>query len=511
MPSSGRPWDFLHSEVTGNVATSVEASNLIYIVILEQLKWQSHCFSLQRRFVLSFPIIVGTFLLPHINLLATTQQHLTSTSHTYCTVRTSTYIQYTTVTMSSENTPTNATVASIEVRFPHQHIQAFGAGEVGRVYVTLSPSGNIIKAEADLAHAPFKKMLIDDPKILKIFGQRADGIGIDIKLLHPAARFRLDPLEIRDDEDGELDTISFDIGRLVDITHLPTAAKYGWSEHHLSKADLTEEGEVHKRVRLIVEDEEQKKLERQGLKRKAPGARPQLTQTRTQRKEAGQAKAEKAASMKPSSTNGRVRQAVKADTKPEPYLFSPASNPGAVIKVKKPEPASSTPRPWLPTPDSEHSTVASKRLPKIATNLPPPRKGRNTGPVPNTAKGQKMGIPYNEIMARLSAPDQAIYEDMVTTERRIAARSGFLREALATRIHAFVHMHDFVGLHNAYAEALKRSGSNKAFQLPVFEERAHEKSDETDPNSILAEKRQGSDGIAIGKVAAQDNQNNMLD
>lgn len=477
--------------------------------MLGRVKCQSHCFRLQREFVLSFPITISTFLPPHFNLIATTQHHLTSASHTYCTARTSIYIQYTAVTMSSENIPLNTTVSFVEARFPDQHIKAFGAGEVGPVYVTLSPGGKVIKAEAELIQAPFKKMLIDDPKILKIFDER--GKGIDINLLHPAAKFRLDPLKILDDEGGELDMSNFDVGRLVDITHLPRAAKYGWSEHHLSKADPEEEGEVHKRVREIVEDEEQKKVERQSLKRKAPSTQPPLTQTRTQRKEAVKAETEKEALTQSNKKKRHVKQAAKADTRPEPYLFSPASNPHAVIKVKKPEPTTDTPRSWPPSHDSEHPSVVSKRLPKTPASIPSPRKGRNTGPIPNTVQGQKMRIPYDQIMAKLSESDQASYEAMVTTERRDAAKNDHLRRLQAARIHAFVRKHDIVSLHNAYAEALKRSGSNKAYQLPTFEEPAKEMSGKMDLDGMLVQKAQDLSHDSIGKVVAHGNPDATFD
>ncbi|OAL06310.1 hypothetical protein IQ06DRAFT_362590 [Phaeosphaeriaceae sp. SRC1lsM3a] len=386
--------------------------------------------------------------------------------------------------MSAGEAPANNTVSATADHFPHLHIEAFGAGEVGRVHVTFSPSGEVVKAEAGLAHAPFKRMLIDDTRILKMFGERGD--IIDINLIHPAARFRLDPLEIIDDEDGELDMSSFDVGRLVDITHLPAAAKYGWSKNYLNKAEPKEEVEVHRRVRQDVEHEAQKKIERQSLKRKSPSRQPRLTHTRTQRKETAKEEA-KEGLVRPADANGAVKLAVRLDVRTATDSFSPASQLRTL--ASKPEiPLDAKLRvSGLPSPDSEVTFPM-----KCATEDPlskPARKGRNTGPIPNTAQGKKMGIVFNQILARLSDSDQATYTDMVTFDRREAARSETARRVFADRVYGFVRRRNIVGLHNAYAEAMKRNGTNKAYQLPVFHDNEAKQDNEMDIDDIPEAKR----------------------
>jgi hypothetical protein len=129
--------------------------------------------------------------------------------------------------MSSYRLARLDTKLPISAEFPSQRIQAFGFGEVGQVYLRFAANGTILRAEADLIGAQYKQMIIEDADILRIFCKR--GETIIVNLLHPAAKFRLDPLEIIVDDEGELDMTSFDTAHLLDITGLPAAARYGWS------------------------------------------------------------------------------------------------------------------------------------------------------------------------------------------------------------------------------------------------------------------------------------------
>lgn len=136
-------------------------------------------------------------------------------------------------------------------RFPSGHIQAFGLATVGQVYITFNSQGKVVLAAASLQDAPFKRMIIDDLEILRIFWESGDKIEIDV--LHPWPRSRLDPIEpaLLSGEDAKLE--QFDVGRLVDITNKPSASRFGLALHNLSTIDPSEEGAVHKSVRKTVE------------------------------------------------------------------------------------------------------------------------------------------------------------------------------------------------------------------------------------------------------------------
>jgi hypothetical protein len=96
------------------------------------------------------------------------------------------------------------------VPFDAQYIKGFLAGNIGDVYVTVSPDNQIIKAEAEFVHsdAPFKRLLIDDPKILRIFG--ANGKAISMTAI-PRPYFTVIPALDANDEGFD----DFEVGRLV--------------------------------------------------------------------------------------------------------------------------------------------------------------------------------------------------------------------------------------------------------------------------------------------------------
>jgi hypothetical protein len=275
----------------------------------------------------------------------------------------------------------------IRARFPSEHIQAFGFAEVGPVYLTFAANGTIRKAEAALIDATFKHMLIDSPDILRIFGQRGD--SIDMSILHPAAKFRLDILNIVDDNEGELDMTSFDAGRLMDITNLPAATRFGWSQAQLDRLDTLNGGAVHERVREMTDCD---------------------------------------------------RIATRKDS-------TPKNNLGAIQKLEK------TTDTLLPPPN-----VCS-----------PTRQRRPNTPIPAGVQGQKMGIVYQQILERLPDAAKATYTHYVTGARKEAAKNKAKKLQFHQDLWDFVQQHNIVELHNTYADIQKKSGSNKVYHLPIFD------------------------------------------
>jgi len=118
-------------------------------------------------------------------------------------------------------------------RFNPVYITCFGYADVDKVLLSFNNRGEIIKAEAELIDATYERMLIDDPSILRIFDER--GEKIDMSVLHPCPKFRLDPVDcdtVEDDEEPD-----FVVARLVDITNLPKAARFGSTRFKLGMID----------------------------------------------------------------------------------------------------------------------------------------------------------------------------------------------------------------------------------------------------------------------------------
>ncbi|KAF1911395.1 hypothetical protein BDU57DRAFT_566037 [Ampelomyces quisqualis] len=337
--------------------------------------------------------------------------------------------------------------------FPAEHIQAFGSGRVDRVYLTFASDGTIEKAEAGLIDAPYKRMLIDDPAILCIFGKHAD--IIDMSAIHPAAKFRLDPLKLLEDENGEVDLASFDVGRLVDITHLPAASRYGWSENYLGKAIPTAEGEVHKRVReaLISSNAKQTAWKRASKVRtnNAPlgATSPNLTQRRTvkARTDAGAVKVSDVTHSHVGSNNRKNAENTRTRAVKSPGYMVPSP------------PASKAP---------EESGLERRKPALPVRPYTQARKGRRNTPVPNGPQGQNMSLVYRQIIDQLSEDAQITYRNYVTVMRKEAAKDAQTRHQFHNELDTFVHQHNIVDLHNEYATIQKRSGSNKTYQLPTF-------------------------------------------
>jgi hypothetical protein len=305
---------------------------------------------------------------------------------------------------------------AIPARFPSEHIQAIGLGEVGSIFLTFAANGSIRKAEAELINAPYKRMLIDNPAILRIFGQRGD--SIDTNVLHPSAKFRLDALKIKVDDDGDLDMTSFDVGRLVDITNMPESAHMAWPV-----PTDTEEGDVHRRVREALELDKGKKAKRGKFTPANDVAKDSV------------------AKAKVDANKNAVPTTVL--TSNPPTLPTP--------------PARSTPSPPS-TPPDEPPSMSKKRF-----------GGRNK-PIPGGPFGEQMKLVWDQIVKRLSKSDVATYTEYVTNGRKDAAKSEAKKATFHQELRAFVEQHDILALHNTYATAQHKSGSNKIYHLPVFDD-----------------------------------------
>jgi hypothetical protein len=299
----------------------------------------------------------------------------------------------------------------ISARFPSEHIQAFGFGEVGRIFLTFAANGSIRKAESELIDAPYKSMLIDNPETLRIFGQRGDSIDIDV--LHPAAKFRMDALEIKVDEGGELDMTSFDVGRLVDITDMSASARFGWP-----LPTETEEGDVYRRVREAME---------LGKGKNAKRGRSNLV-------------------------NGVAKNSVANDR------TDANKTPVPTMVVTLTPPISSTP----PTPPTKPSSAYRN-----------PNRNR---PIPGGVYGKEMGLVFPQILAGLPKSEAKKYTEYVTDGRKNAVKSEAKKAAFHQELRAFVEQHDILELHNTYATAQSKSGSNKRYHLPIFADESNAES-----------------------------------
>ncbi|KAF2635418.1 hypothetical protein P280DRAFT_523142 [Massarina eburnea CBS 473.64] len=104
--------------------------------------------------------------------------------------------------------------------FPQEHIQLLGGGTVGPITLLRDGHGKIRQAEADLDRAPFKKMVIADPELLRMFTKDGE---IDVSAVtpngHPWPRFRLGQLYPEKDPDN------WEVGYLSLIPNADTSMK----------------------------------------------------------------------------------------------------------------------------------------------------------------------------------------------------------------------------------------------------------------------------------------------
>jgi hypothetical protein len=276
--------------------------------------------------------------------------------------------------MSGPSVPWLDTKFLVEGRFDAKHIQSFGFADVGPIYMTLNTKWEIVQATAKLIDTTFKEMLIEDPEILRIFRLRGDGVSrhIDMSVLHPWPKFRLEPVNRTLETDGD-EEWDFEVGRLVNITNAPAAARFGTTSFNLGMVDPSRK-------------------------------RPQRTL------ESGVALKEGPSLVaKPNDREGDQR---RPSPKPAPTRSQPEANELLPASSARRADSSST----GPTATQQQVPVAS------AT-----RKRKRRGPVPNGPVGDKMQIEYDQIMATLPRAARDTFEAFVTTGRRHAATQPALK------------------------------------------------------------------------------------
>jgi hypothetical protein len=331
----------------------------------------------------------------------------------------------------------------VRTRFPVHHIQAFGFGVVDRVWVTVGSDGQIQKAEAELIDVPYKRMIIDDPHLLRIFVDR--GQKIDVTLLHPRPKFRLDPITDIPDDGEDLDMSIFDVGRLVDITHLPAAARFGTKKLNLGMVDRSEEGAVHKRVRQTFEEEWAKQPLKSG-KRRATSSAPRkaavpsvLTPKRQQ------------AEGRPPHTDSKSRNGIAPSKVKGPKEVRALS----LIKERA-EPEAARPVGYTPVPVPPVSAAKHRRATPLLS-------------VPEGRHSKEMSEILKQILDRIPEGAHATYGHYIGPARKEAAQISDKKPRLHADLQDFVRHHDIVGLHNAFAKLGSKSGWRHAYQLPTFE------------------------------------------
>jgi hypothetical protein len=343
----------------------------------------------------------------------------------------------------SDIQPSQLERIQVRTRFPAHHIQAFGFGAVDHVYVSVGSDGQILKAEAELIDAPYKRMIIDDPHLLRIFVDR--GQNIDVTVLHPWPKFRLDPIMDIPDDGEDLDMSIFDVGRLVDITHLPAAARFGTMKHNLGMVDTSEEGAVHKRVRQTLEEEWEKQPLKSG-KRRATSSGPRKAAVPA----VLTAKHQHAEGCPPhtdsKSRNGIAPPKVKGPN--EVRALSP-------IK-EQPEPEAARPVRYTPVPVPTVSAAKQRRATPLLS-------------VPDGRYSKEMGEILKQILDRIPEGAHVTYGQYIGPARKEAAQVSDKKPRLHADLEGFVRRHDIVDLHNAFAKLGSKSGWRHAYQLPTFE------------------------------------------
>lgn len=109
-----------------------------------------------------------------------------------------------------------------EAHFPRLLIQNFAFAAVGQFTLSIAANGDILSAKVPLDDSLYKHLLVDDPKILKLFvtcRNRQQDLNFN-----PMTKFRLDSI-IPPDQLGEDDPWP-DTARLVDVSNLPTEVAF---------------------------------------------------------------------------------------------------------------------------------------------------------------------------------------------------------------------------------------------------------------------------------------------
>lgn len=428
----------------------------------------------------------------------------------------------------------------VKDRFPSAHIEAFGAGTIGRLHTTRNAQGEIVMAEARLHNAPYQRLIIDDPNILRIFGVNGEDINMDA-LLHPWPRFRLDPIRghagdtnvaasrrstltpptmitgVPDTADDDLDV---EIARLVDVTNQPKSARLGLIEN--------EKNTVHSSIKRSIDLAEEKRRKRgqtyqvlylvvriastnMHLVRKTITVAPVRSSTRV------------ISSTKMSSIHGDELKTHKD------FASQPSERSSARLHALSALPI--TPQGMSRSEDVATTRVdSSSKTSRVSgdsgsayvrvipyTPVPLPRQkphnlhGRNPSStrsniVPKGKMESRIRKLVGQIYATLptdSARDQ--YAHFVSVVRKEAARNPLSKRKLHRELEEFVNEYGFGEAHNRYV-IWSRAGSNQIYHLPTIEIRStsaleepdHSAKPEREPSQSsrtpLSEDRSQSDG-----------------
>lgn len=425
----------------------------------------------------------------------------------------------------------SSTTTRIKDHFPIGHIQAFGAGTVGPIYVTFDDNEKIVLAEAELYDATFKRMIIDDPNTLRIFGDRGEKIDMDV--LHPWPKFRLDPLgPISIDDTG---VNEFEVGRLTDITRQPASARFGTPFHNLATIDPSGKGEVYRSIQKTFGGEAKKvgahgkSHPPQGFRlsdpalplnsiadQKVPGYAAGRVSGRIAAKrllrEDSAATDKLSLVVEPSQPQaGPFLQTLGKPSVPRPILGPSATNmvknwvvSGGYMRPSQyaPEPVrgdmmttdanldatslqgsgarksdsttqgsniSGRPVRKAPVPLPSHNISGSNSQPESDSDRRKRlRRLRNSNIVPKGLNREKVQKVVDEIFAILTdAATRQQYEHYVVFVRKEVAGDPVRKRLFHEELYNFVERHGIVEMHNQYA-GLTRTGANAAYQLPIF-------------------------------------------
>lgn len=328
----------------------------------------------------------------------------------------------------------------IKARFPDGHIMAMDVGYVGQVYLHFAPDGTIIKAEADLIDAAFKHIIIDDPDILRVFGKNGD--TIDMNMLHPAAVFAIESLNIVNSEEEYFLDATWDNGRLINVTQSSRRIAYRINTT-LDGPQEPEEGAVHKRIRESIETQ---------LTEKAARGRPG-------RKRATEAHlSDKIASPALPAKRQRATKSV-VEVLPESARTQDVSEESDLMEQDY-QPEKATPR------KRASRQCAPRKLAAKASKDPE----LNENDTPKLTKTQIAMQALQRVLDVLPDDHREAYNHFATVVRKEVAKNEERTLEFHGQLRQFVDQHGILEQHNEYARLLKASGPNKAFQVPFFKD-----------------------------------------
>ncbi|OAL53725.1 hypothetical protein IQ07DRAFT_640766 [Pyrenochaeta sp. DS3sAY3a] len=344
--------------------------------------------------------------------------------------------------MSDNNDPDSSNGAFTRVRvkdrFSSQNIHAIGSGHIGPVITTLNSQGDTVQAAAKLYDAPFEIMVITDPNILRIFGDKGDTIDMDI--LHPWPVFRLEPIENVEPPDDAALHDAFKVGILVDITNAPKTSRFGTTERNLGTVDPTIEGDVHRAIRLSVEAREATsgymRWARKMCMRKPPVG----------------------------SSNSEANDKLKGFENISEES-RPANPPTQSRSLKRNDSVTMSNRLSLSIDPPESKIKSGYALRQASTRSNPRRKIMTN--IPDGIHSENIQSILNDIVLLIKDPiTQEQYLKYVFDVRKEVARDPIQRAAFHAQLEDFVNMHNVRDLHNQVVR-LMRSGAIAIYHMPV--------------------------------------------